>query len=85
MNRRVHSRGRVLVLLKGRRLGVLLRNELEQGSCHGWANVPVGLGFRAGLLRSEGWRWSQRRGRTLLAVWRNLVLPGHFSFRWRTI
>lgn len=78
LSRSIHSRRRLLALWKGWSPRVLLRNELEQGSCDGWANVPTGLGFRPGLLCNKSWRWSQWRGWTLLTGWRSLVLPGWF-------
>lgn len=74
LSRSIHSRRRLLALLKGWSLRVLLRNELEQGSCHGWANVPTGTGFRPGLLCNQSWRWSQWRR------WTSLVLPSWFYF-----
>lgn len=80
----IHSRRGVLVPLRGPSFRVLLRDELEQGGCHGGADVLAGLGFRRGLLKESWWRWSWWRGWTLFR-WRNLVGPKLFLFRHRTI
>lgn len=49
--RSIHCRRGVLAALRGSAsFRVLLRDELEQGCCHGGADVLAGLGFRPGLL-----------------------------------
>lgn len=81
--RSIHSRRGVLTALRGRGFWVLLRDELEQGGCHGRADVLTGLGFRPSLLgisKKSWWRWPWWRGWTLLTRWRYLVGPKRFPF-----
>lgn len=70
--------------LRGPSIRVLLRDELEQGSCHGRADVLAGLGFWPSQQRSR-WRWTGWRGWTLLTRWRHLVGHKLFPFWYRTI
>lgn len=53
-DRGTHGGGVVPAALGGPSLWVLLRDELQQGGCHRWADVLTWPGLRAGLLLARG-------------------------------